>query len=148
VAPTWDIATPIFLVAGGMAAVVDHLNNSHFLVRPNVLFVKPTTCWFRFEQGSQTKSSPMNANLTSVPTTSYSQWYHDTGSNVHLTNELSNLIMHAEDYTGTNQIRVGNGQSLHISNSGRGLLPTPSRNFHLFSLSCCSQIQKNLISVN
>lgn len=55
--------------------------------------------------------------------------------------------MHAEDYTGTDQIQVGNGQGLHISNSGRGLLPTLSRNFHLFSLFHVPQIQKNLISV-
>jgi hypothetical protein len=92
------------------------------------------TCWFGFEQGSQAENSPMNANLVSVPSALDSQWYHDTGSNVHLTNEVSNLNMHAEDYTCTDQIRVGNGQGLHILNSGHGLLPTPSRNFHLFSL--------------
>jgi hypothetical protein len=56
--------------------------------------------------------------------------------------------MHAEDYNGTDQIRVGNGQGLHISNSGHGLLPTPSRNLHLFSLFHVPQIKKNLISVN
>jgi len=106
------------------------------------------TCWFWFEQGYQSESSPLNANLASLPTASDSQWYHDTGSNVHLTNELANLNMHAENYNGTDQIRVGNGQGLHISNSGRGLLPTPSRNFHLFSLFHVPQIQKNLISVN
>jgi hypothetical protein len=37
---------------------------------------------------------------------------------------------------------------LHISHSGYGLLPTPSRNFNLFSLFHVPQIQKNLISVN
>jgi hypothetical protein len=46
----------------------------------------------------------MNANLVYVPSASDSQWYPDTGSNVHLTNELSNLNMHGEDYTGTDQI--------------------------------------------
>jgi hypothetical protein len=56
--------------------------------------------------------------------------------------------MHVEDYTGTNQIQVGNAQGFHISNSGRGLLPSPSRNFHLFSLFHVPQIQTNLISVN
>jgi hypothetical protein len=46
----------------------------------------------------------------------------------------TNLSMHAEDYTGTNQIRVGNGQGLNILHSGPGILPTPSHKFHLFSL--------------
>jgi len=90
----------------------------------------------------------MNANLVSIPFTSNSQWYPDTGSNVHLTNELSNLNMHAEDYTGTDQIPSRQWPRLHISNSGCGLLPTPTRNFHLFSLFHVPQIQKNLISVN
>jgi hypothetical protein len=104
-----------------------------------------TPCGFRFEQGSQAKNSPMNANLVYVPSASDSQWYPDTGSNVHLTNELSNLNMHAEDYTSTDQIWVGNGQGLHISNSGRGLLPTPSCNFHLFSLLCSSNTEKTYL---
>jgi hypothetical protein len=83
------------------------------------------TCWFRFEQGYQAENPALTANLAYAPSASDPHWYHDTGSTVHLTNELSNLNMHAEDYTGTDQIQVGNGQGLHISNSGRGLLPTP-----------------------
>jgi hypothetical protein len=63
----------------------------------------------------------MHANFVSTPSDTDSQWYHDTGSNVHLTNELSNLNLHAEDYTDNVQIRVGNGQGLHISHSGHGL---------------------------
>jgi hypothetical protein len=38
------------------------------------------------------------------------------------------------EYIRTDQIRVGNGQCLQISHSGRGLLPTPSRNFNLLLL--------------
>jgi hypothetical protein len=38
--------------------------------------------------------------MASVTSPSDSSWYPDIGSNVHLTNELSNLNMHAEDYTG------------------------------------------------
>jgi len=148
VAPIRATATLISLVAGGVAVVEDHLINIPFLTRPNALHVKvchklghtAATCWFRFEQGYQSESSPLNANLPSLPTASDSQWYHDTRSNVHLTNELANLNMHAENYNGTDQIRVGNGQGLHISNFGRGLLPTPSRNFHLFSLFHVPQI--------
>jgi hypothetical protein len=106
------------------------------------------TCWFGFEEGYQADPSPINANLASAPSATDSQWYHDTGSNVHLTNELSNPNLHAEDYAGNDQIRVGNEQGLHVSHFGRGLLPTPSRNFHFFSLFHVPQIQKNLIFVN
>jgi hypothetical protein len=90
----------------------------------------------------------MHANLASAHSASDSQWYPDTGSNVHLTNELSNLNMHAEDYTSSDHIQVGNGQVLNILHSGHGTLPGPSNNFHLLSLLHVPQIQKNLISVN
>jgi hypothetical protein len=106
------------------------------------------TCWFRYEQGNQADSSPMQVNMTSATSASDPSWYPDTGANVHLTNDLSNLNLNAEEYTGTDQIPVGNGQGLQISHSGRGLLPTPSRNFNLFSLFHVPRIQKNLISVN
>jgi hypothetical protein len=76
----------------------------------------------------------MQVNMTSATSASDPSWYPNTGANVHLTNDLSNLNLNAEEYTGTDQIRVGNGQGLQISHSGRGLLSTPSRNFNLFSL--------------
>jgi len=106
------------------------------------------TCWFRYEQGNQADSYPMQVNMTSATSASDPSWYPDTGVNVHLTNDLSNLNFNAEEYTSTNQIRVGNGQGLQISHFGRGLLPTPSRNFNLFSLFHVPHIQKNLIFVN
>jgi hypothetical protein len=59
--------------------------------------------------------------MASAPSASDSRWYPDTGSNVHLTNKLSNLNMHAKDYTGIDQIRVGNVQGLHILHFGRGI---------------------------
>jgi hypothetical protein len=92
------------------------------------------TCWFRYEQSYQTDSSPMHANIASATSTSDPSWYPDTSTDVHLTHDLSNLNLNAEEYTGTGQIHGGSGQGLHISHSGCGLLPTPSRNFNLLSL--------------
>jgi hypothetical protein len=106
------------------------------------------TCWFRYEQSFQADSSPMHANTTSATSTSDPSWYPDTGANVHLTHDLPNLNLNTEEYIGIDQIHGGNGQGLHISHSGRGLLPTPSSNFNFFSLLHVPQIQKNLISVN
>jgi hypothetical protein len=60
----------------------------------------------------------MQVNMTSATSASDPSWYPDTGANVHLTNDLSNLNLNAEEYTSTDQIRVGNGQGLQISHSG------------------------------
>ncbi len=54
----------------------------------------------------------MQVNMTSASSAFDPSWYPDTGAYVHLTNDLSNLNLNAEEYTGTHQIRVGNGQGL------------------------------------
>jgi hypothetical protein len=100
------------------------------------------TCWFRFEQDYQPTSPSLHANMASTSPATDSSWYPDTGANVHLTNDLSNLNLHVEDYTGMDKIRVGNGQGLEILHSSRGLLPTPSHNFQLVSLLHVPEIQK------
>jgi hypothetical protein len=46
------------------------------------------------------------------------QWYHDTGCNHHLTNELANLNVCADDYPGSDHIRVGDDLGLRILHSG------------------------------
>jgi len=88
---------------------------------------------------------PIWASANSAPN---SQWYPNTSTNVHLTNDLSNLNLQADNYTGPDQIRVGNGQGLKILHSDHGILPTPSTTFKLLSLFHVPQIQKNLIYVN
>jgi hypothetical protein len=72
--------------------------------------------------------------MASASPATNTSWYPDTSANVHLTNDLSNLNLHAEDYTGMDKIRVGNGQGLKILHSGCGILSTPLHNFQLFSL--------------
>lgn len=52
-------------------------------------------CWFRYEQGNQADSSPMQVNMTSATSAFDTSWYPDTGANVHLTNDLSNLNLNA-----------------------------------------------------
>jgi hypothetical protein len=56
--------------------------------------------------------------------------------------------LNADEYTRPDKIQVGNGQGMEILHSGRGILPTPSHTFHLFSLFHVLEIQKNLISIN
>jgi hypothetical protein len=76
------------------------------------------------------------------------QWYPDTGSTSHLTNDLLNLNIRADEYTGNEQIRVGNGQGLRIHHTGLASLKSPHNTFYLPSLLHVPAIQKNLISVN
>ena len=54
----------------------------------------------------------------------------------------------ADNYHGSNQIRVGNGQGLRILHIGSATLPSSSHNFQLSSLLHVPKIDKNLISVN
>jgi hypothetical protein len=151
-------AVPIIFAVEAVAAKKDPLSN--FLLPIPAFFntrhakyatnraTQQPHAWFRYEQSNQSDSSPMHANMASTTPASDSSWYLDTGSNVHLTNDLSNLNLNAAEYIGPNTIWVGNGQGLEILHSGRGILPTPSHNFHLLSLYHVPKIQKNLISVN
>jgi hypothetical protein len=135
-ATTLDIATPIFPVAGVVAVVEDHLSNSLHLVMtlPNTQLVKYVTN----KAAQQPHVGSVLSKAIRLTPLRYS-------ANVHLTNDLSNLNMHAEDYTGMDQIRVGNGQGLNILHSGRSILPTSSHNIHLFSLLHVPQIQKKIL---
>uniref|UniRef100_A0A2N9FYY6 Uncharacterized protein n=1 Tax=Fagus sylvatica TaxID=28930 RepID=A0A2N9FYY6_FAGSY len=61
---------------------------------------------------SSNSSRPMCQALLATPQPQYdNNWYSDTGASHHLTSDLSNLNMHADEYTGTEQIRVGSGNT-------------------------------------
>jgi hypothetical protein len=75
-------------------------------------------------------------------------WYHDTGATNHLTNDFSNLNLQAEEYTGSEQIRDGNGQGLAIHHTSLASLPSTHKNFSLKTLLHVPQIDKNLIFIN
>ena len=66
------------------------------------------------------------------------QWYHDTGCNHHVTNELENLNVHVDAYDGPNQIKVGNGQGLRILRTGTATLPSSNHNSSFIFTSCSS----------
>jgi hypothetical protein len=82
------------------------------------------------------------AYLTSQQSTSYPNWYPDTGSTNHLTNDLSNLNLRADEYKGTDQIKVGNGQGLDILHTGLAQIPSSSKKFSLPNLLNVPQIEK------
>jgi len=61
-------------------------------------------------------------------------WYPDTGAAHHLTNNLQNLNVSSEEYSGQDQIRIGNGTSLSISHTGSATLSLSRRKFLLNQL--------------
>ena len=65
-----------------------------------------------------------NLRLDSSPSLSTNDnWYLDIEATRHLTNEMSNLNLATEEYSGTKHIRVGNGLGLSISHIGFATIP-------------------------
>jgi len=44
-------------------------------------------------------------------------WYPDSGATHHMTSDLANLNMKAEEYVGSDHIRVGNGNTIPITHT-------------------------------
>lgn len=61
-------------------------------------------CYHRFDQSYQGDSIHPTAFLTTQHKPTDLNWYHDTGSTHHLTNDLSNLNIRADAYHGPDQI--------------------------------------------
>ncbi|KAA8525548.1 hypothetical protein F0562_007399 [Nyssa sinensis] len=55
-------------------------------------------CFNRFDQAYQTMPNTMSAFFTAQQAPADTNWYPDTGSTNHLTNDLQNLNLHAETY--------------------------------------------------
>ncbi|KAA8535388.1 hypothetical protein F0562_030391 [Nyssa sinensis] len=60
----------------------------------------------------------MAAYLIAPSSSTDTNWYPDTGSTNHLTNDFRNLTVHSEPYNSTDQIHVGDGAGLLIKNIG------------------------------
>lgn len=74
-------------------------------------------CWHRFDQEYQfsthSSSSSMSAMMTSPYTTFDPNWYPDLGATNHVISDPNNLTTEM-NYTGTDQVHVGNGSGLNI----------------------------------
>jgi hypothetical protein len=107
-----------------------------------------TTCYQRFENSNPQDSSPaMQAYHAASQNQSDSTWYPDSGATHHLTSELANLNVQANNYTGTDEIKIGNGSGLSVKHIGTSQIHTPSLAFKLFDVLHVPNICKNLISV-
>uniref|UniRef100_A0A2N9J5B9 Integrase catalytic domain-containing protein n=1 Tax=Fagus sylvatica TaxID=28930 RepID=A0A2N9J5B9_FAGSY len=105
-------------------------------------------CYHRFDNSYYSEqSAQMQAYYSNTQPASDPNWYTDTGATHHLTSDLANLNVHAEEYTGTDQIRVGNGKGLPVAHIGTTSLSTPHSSLLLKDVLHVPQITKNLVSV-
>jgi hypothetical protein len=104
-------------------------------------------CNYRFDHAYQVEHATPTAYIT-APHYSPDQSRYDMGSTNHLKDELSNMNLKAEGYTGFEQIRAGNGKGMEIHHTSLAFLPSAYKNFSLKALLHVPQIEKNLISVN
>ena len=82
-------------------------------------------CYHRFDNSYTVESSHnMHALYASPHAASDLNWYSDSGATHHLTNDLANLNVRAEEYTGSETIRVGNGKSLPVTHWDNPILYT------------------------
>jgi hypothetical protein len=106
-------------------------------------------CYHRFDQTFHRDSTPnyqafflaSSANFDSV-------WYPDSGATHHLTSDLANLNLNAETYSGSEQIRMGNGNGVSIEHIGDTHLSTPTTSFLLRNVLHVPLVTKNLLSVH
>jgi hypothetical protein len=72
-------------------------------------------------------------------------WFPDTGVNQHVTPDITGMT-YAEPYLDNDQLHVGDGKGLVISNTTYNILHTPKRAFTLSNIIHVPQIKKQLIS--
>lgn len=86
------------------------------------------------------------AQYATTPTSTPS-WLLDSGASHHVTSDLGNLSLH-EQYTGADDIMIGDGTSLPITHTGSTFLTTPETTFTLNNVLCVPNMKKNLISIS
>ncbi|PKU65266.1 Retrovirus-related Pol polyprotein from transposon TNT 1-94 [Dendrobium catenatum] len=102
------------------------------------------SCWYRADLSYQ---QPPRALIAQEEKSTSGDWFLDTGASSHLTADATQLQA-AQPYSGTSNVQVGDGSQLPIANSGKGILPTPSRKLYLSHLLHVPKLTHNLISVS
>jgi hypothetical protein len=92
-------------------------------------------------------ASPPQAYYSSPSLPAEKNWYLDTDATHHLTNDIQNLNLSSEEYTGQDQICIGNGKGLSIKHSGSATISFSRHKFLLKQLLHVPHICRNLLSV-
>ncbi|OIT34755.1 hypothetical protein A4A49_58213, partial [Nicotiana attenuata] len=74
-------------------------------------------------------------------------WIVDSGASHHVTTDTQNL-QHLDDYTGTEDITMGNGNKILITHAGHVQINASNKRFQLSNTLCAPDIKRNLISVS
>jgi hypothetical protein len=104
------------------------------------------TCYQRYDN-SYSSDSNMQALLANPQSLTDDNWYADSSATHHLTADLANLNVRADEYQGQEQIRVGNGKSIPIKHIGTTQLLSPTLSFQLNDVLHVPQISQNLLSI-
>jgi len=75
-----------------------------------------------------------NLSFSDASTTNSVTWFPDTDANQHVTPDIAGM-KHAKPYFGNDQLHVGDGKGLVISNIAYNILRTSKRVFHCL-MSC------------
>lgn len=81
---------------------------------------------------------------------SNTQWFTDTGATNHITSDLNNLHLRST-YQGSDQVFVGNGESIPIANTSTSYVhpsTSPNTSLILKDILHVPSISKNLLSVH
>ncbi|PKU81431.1 hypothetical protein MA16_Dca015836 [Dendrobium catenatum] len=87
------------------------------------------TCWHRLNANyipQQKSSKNTNALLTHTEGNLGTDWFIDSGASSHMTNSTDNLAQY-QPYNGNDVVTVGDGRSIPITHTGKGILPTLDR---------------------
>jgi hypothetical protein len=106
-------------------------------------------CYHRFDNSYTVESTPpMQALLATPQQAPDYNWYPDSGATHHVTHDLANLNIRADEYQGSDQILVGNDKSLPIKHIRTTQLSTPTTSFRLNNVLHVPDISNNLLSVH
>uniref|UniRef100_A0A2N9FGA9 Retrotransposon Copia-like N-terminal domain-containing protein n=1 Tax=Fagus sylvatica TaxID=28930 RepID=A0A2N9FGA9_FAGSY len=91
-----------------------HLLNHEICLEQNQPFVDISAAIANFASRGVDAILPVVPDLSASTQQASSDlnWYSDIGATNHLTSDLANLNVHAEEYLGSDQIRIGNSKGL------------------------------------
>ncbi|XP_071695889.1 uncharacterized protein [Rutidosis leptorrhynchoides] len=116
---------------------------------PNAFFAAPMTYGsFTVDPQTQTQETVLPSAFSAMTLQDYGAagWHMDTGASNHLTSYINNLstVFNNCRYS---SVAVGDGKTIHVTNTGHSLLPNTHRPLHLNNVLVTPNIVKNLISV-
>jgi hypothetical protein len=87
-----------------------------------------------------------NLSFSDASTANSVTWFPDTDANQHVTPDITGMT-HVEPYLGKDQLHVGDGKGLVISNTTHNILCTLKQVFTLSNILHVPHIKKRLLSV-